>query len=171
MKKEKKRIQPVEEVNNTEYLNKKKEDLDIQLKKKVEEQKDLAQMVESMMEQKEELKKVTQKVSEQMEKIQKLMDENEEHIKALDHEISEKKADKAQGYLKLRKIMTDGNFKVKKEIQEQQKQQLNTQKLLHSTETVLNKMTEWKKKTESDMEQCKKELEDIQRQSDNSENI
>lgn len=159
MKEERKRMQPKEK-NITEYLNKENE-----LKKKEEEQEDVTQMIKTLTEQKDELKKVTQ-VKEQMKIIEKLIEENEVQIKTLDDEITNKKVDKIAGYLKLKKIMTEGNWNVKQEIRKQQELEVNTCKLLNSTETVLNKMTHWKEKIESHMEQSKTELEEVLRQKD-----
>lgn len=158
-------MQRMEEVRRFEYLNKKKEKLDDEIKAKKEEQEDLTQMVKTLTDQRNNLKKVTQ-VTDPMKNIEKLIGENEAQSKILDDEIEKKKVNKREGYLQLKRIINNSIWNVKKEIRELQTLEVNTQKLQTSVETVLNKMTQWEKKIESHMEQSKAELEEVLKEKD-----
>lgn len=152
VKEKRKRSKKTDKDTEMKYLNKRKEKLDDEIKKKKEEQKDVTEMIDALEAQREELQKVTQEVRERTKRIEKLMEENEAEANALDNETG-KKLDKAQRYSKLKRIMSEGNSKVKTEIQQQQSLELNTSKLLVTTEAVLQKMTDWKKEIERNIKQ------------------
>ncbi|XP_053199181.1 butyrophilin-like protein 1 [Scomber japonicus] len=83
--------------------------LNKQLQKKEEEKNDLEKLIDKLMKQKKELVNQKKQIIVQVEKTDEMDRENEEKVKAVDKEISEKEGDKTEnkalGYLKLKEII------------------------------------------------------------------
>nr|XP_040037857.1 butyrophilin subfamily 3 member A2-like [Gasterosteus aculeatus aculeatus] len=133
------------------------------LKKKEEEQKDLIQIIDLLTEQNNELIEQRDKVGEQMKKLQKQEEENEEKVDLVEKDEREKEGEnKGHGLLKMRRIITENNWKLQERKEELQLLSVNLDKISQKCMNDLKRLTEKKKNLDIDVEKIKKQLEEIQ---------
>ncbi|XP_037615039.1 butyrophilin subfamily 2 member A1-like [Sebastes umbrosus] len=155
--------QPLMEAEGSrEHLMTEIKKMEEELEKKEEEQKDMTQVIGPLSELMKELEKQKEKLTDQMQKSERLVEENEKKVQSVEEE-GDRTANRAQGYFKLKEILTENNWNLNERKKEQQLLQMNTEKLKKKTMDEVNRITEKKKKVENDMEQMKKQLEEIQR--------
>ncbi|XP_077963563.1 butyrophilin subfamily 2 member A2 [Gasterosteus aculeatus] len=134
------------------------------LKKKEEEQKDLKQIIDLLTEQNNELIEQKAKVGEQMKKLQKQEEENEEKVDLVEKDEREKEGekteDKGHGLLKMRRIITENNWKLQERREELQLLNMNLDKISQKCTDDLKRLTEKKKNLDIDVQKIKKQLED-----------
>ncbi|XP_044039953.1 butyrophilin subfamily 2 member A2-like isoform X1 [Siniperca chuatsi] len=154
--------------SNLEKIRKDKLRLNEELQKTEEEQKDMMQVIEALKGLTREMEKQKEKLTVQAEAAKRLAEENTKKLDSVEKEVSEKEGDKtaikAQGYLKLREIITQTSWNLEERKTEHQQLQFNTDKLMKKTYDNINRITERKNKVENHMEQIKKQMEEIERQ-------
>ncbi|XP_074479944.1 butyrophilin subfamily 3 member A2-like isoform X2 [Sebastes fasciatus] len=131
-------------------------------KQREEEQKDMTKVIGTLSELTKELEEQREKLTDQMQKSERLVEENEKKVQSVEEE-GDRTANRAQGYFKLKEILTETNWNLEERKKEQQLLHANTDILMKKTMDDFNRITEKKKKVENDMEQIKKQLEEIQR--------
>ncbi|KAL7374710.1 hypothetical protein ABVT39_005923 [Epinephelus coioides] len=108
-----------------------------QLQKKEEELKTMTQVTDSLSELKSELEKQKVKLTDQMEKAARRAKENEDRVDSVEKEVTEKEGDrtanKAQGYSKLKEIITENNWSLEERKKELQQLHMDTDKLSKRT--------------------------------------
>lgn len=143
-------------------LDKKKTKLDEDLKKKEEEQKDMTQVIGALKEVTKELETQKEQLTFQTQEAERAAEENEKKMNSVDKEVTEKEGDKtvnkAQGYLKLKEIITEANWKLKESKKEHQQLQMNIDKIMKKTYDEINRIIEKKNEVENHMEQIKQQL-------------
>ncbi|XP_053199178.1 butyrophilin subfamily 1 member A1-like [Scomber japonicus] len=135
--------------------------------KKEEEKNDLEKVIDELMKQNEELVWQMKQITVNMEKADEMDRENRKKIDVVDKEINEMKGDKtankAQGYLKLKDIISQVNCIQDKRKHEQEKLIMNNDEL-KKVDIELYRMTDKKKQVENNMEVINGQLETINRQ-------
>ncbi|XP_037335886.2 butyrophilin subfamily 3 member A2-like [Pungitius pungitius] len=149
----------MEEERRKEEVKNMEEDL----KKKEEEQKDLMQVIDTLTEGFKALIEQKQKVQEQITWLQKQDEENEEKVVSVERDETEKTEGKGQGHLKMRRIITENNWKLQKRKEELQLLSVNLDIISKKSEEDLKRFKERKKSLDIDVEKIKKHLEEIQR--------
>ncbi|KAL7374711.1 hypothetical protein ABVT39_005923 [Epinephelus coioides] len=108
-----------------------------QLQKKEEELKTMTQVTDTLSELRNELEKQKVKLTDQMEKAARRAKENEEKVDSVEKEVTEKEGDrtanKAQGYSKLKEIITENSWSLEERKKELQQLHMDTDKLLKRT--------------------------------------
>ncbi|TDG99403.1 hypothetical protein EPR50_G00193860 [Perca flavescens] len=108
--------------------------------------KDMTKVIDTLTELGQELQKQKEQLSDQQEKVMKQAMENEEKVNSVEKEVSEKEGDKtaikAQGYLKLKDIITQNSWNLEERKQELQQLGMNTDKLMKRTYDDINRITE-----------------------------
>ncbi|XP_049424598.1 butyrophilin subfamily 2 member A2-like [Epinephelus fuscoguttatus] len=108
-----------------------------ELQKKEEELKTMTQVTDSLSELKNELEKQKGKLTDQMEKAARRAKENEEKVHSVEKEVTEKEGDrtanKAQGYSKLKEIITENSWSLEERKKELQQLHMHTDKLMKRT--------------------------------------
>ncbi|KAL6118234.1 uncharacterized protein ACO6RY_03076 [Pungitius sinensis] len=133
------------------------------LRRKEEDQKDLMQLIDTLTEREKELIEQKEKVIEQIMKLQKQEEENEEKVVSVERDEREKTEVKGQGHLKMRRIITENNWKLQERKEELQTLNVNLEKILEKSLEDLKRFKERKKSLDIDVEKIKKHLEEIQR--------
>ncbi|XP_028420279.1 butyrophilin subfamily 2 member A1-like [Perca flavescens] len=108
--------------------------------------KDMTKVIDTLTELGQELKKQKEQLSDQQEKVVKQVKENEDKFNSVEKEVSEKEGDKtankAQGYLKLKDIITQNSWNLEERKQELQQLGMNTDKLMKRTYNHINRIIE-----------------------------
>ncbi|XP_053199180.1 uncharacterized protein LOC128383609 [Scomber japonicus] len=151
--------------------SKKTEDLQLklnkQLQKKEEEKNDLEKLIDELMKQKDELRSQKEQIIVNMEKTDEMDKENKKKIDVVDKEIIDKEGDKtankAQGYLKLKELISQVNYIQDKRKHEQDNLIMNTNEQ-RNIDIIFNRMTDKKKQVENNIEEINEQLETINRQ-------
>lgn len=134
-----------------------------ELQKKEKEQKEMTQVVEILKDLTKELVKQKEQLTLQMKEAERLMEENGNKVKSVEKEVTEKNGDitvnKAQGYLKLKEIITEGNWKLEERKKGHQELQLNTDNLMKRTMDEINKIEKQLEEIERQREEIQKKLE------------
>ncbi|KAM4564244.1 uncharacterized protein V3H82_013297 [Fundulus diaphanus] len=117
-------------------LAEKKSNLEEEIKKRNEDQRSIDQEIEALMKMSEELKEQKKRLTDQRVEAEKMVEENDKKLKAVVEEVEKQKEYKtekrAQGYLKLKQIMTESNETLEKRKKTHQKMELMTEKLMRS---------------------------------------
>ncbi|XP_044040006.1 butyrophilin subfamily 3 member A2-like isoform X2 [Siniperca chuatsi] len=129
--KERERGRSKEQLLTESNLEKIKLRLNEELQRKEEEQKDMMQDIEALKGLTREMEKQKEKLTVQTEATDRLAEENTKKLDSVEKEVTEKEGDKtaikAQGYLKLREIITQTSWNLEERKTEHQKLQFNTQ--------------------------------------------
>nr|XP_033465364.1 butyrophilin subfamily 3 member A2-like isoform X3 [Epinephelus lanceolatus] len=108
-----------------------------QLQKKEEELKTMTQVTDTLSELKNELEKQKVKLTDQMEKAARRAKENEDRVDSVEKEVTEKEGDrtakKAQGYSKLKEIITENSWSLEERKKELQQLNMDTENLMKRT--------------------------------------
>ncbi|XP_053199179.1 butyrophilin subfamily 1 member A1-like [Scomber japonicus] len=135
--------------------------------KKEEEKNDLEKLIDELIKQSEELVSQKEQIIVNMEKADEMDRENRKRIDVVDKEINEMKGDKtankAQGYLKLKEIISQVNYIQDKRKNEQDNLISNADKQ-RQVDIKFNRMADKKKQVENNMEEINEQLEMINRQ-------
>ncbi|XP_038160374.1 butyrophilin subfamily 3 member A2-like [Cyprinodon tularosa] len=148
-----------------EYVAKKKSDLEVQLRKRNQDQRIIDQQIEALMKMSEELKEQKKQLTDQRQEAVKIVEENDRKLKAIDDEVtnqSENKMEKkAQGYLKLKEIITESNERLNERKKDHQHVELITQKLMEKTSQEVKKLKEIKQEIENHVVEIEKQLKEM----------
>uniref|UniRef100_A0A3Q2EDW0 Ig-like domain-containing protein n=1 Tax=Cyprinodon variegatus TaxID=28743 RepID=A0A3Q2EDW0_CYPVA len=159
--KEKQQLMKEEE----EYLAKKKINFEEELKKRNQDQKIIDDQIEALMKMSEELKEQKEQLTDQKQEVVKIIEENDKKLKAVDDEVtnqSENKMEKrAQGYLKLKEIITESNERLTKRRQGHQHVELMTEKLIEKTSQDVKKLQEIKQEIQNHIVEIEKQLKEM----------
>ncbi|KAF1380945.1 hypothetical protein PFLUV_G00169330 [Perca fluviatilis] len=100
-------------------------------------EKDMTQVIDTLTELLQELQKQKKQLYDQQKKAEKQVKENEEKVNSVEKEISEKEGDKtankAQGYLKLKEIITENSWNLEERKTALQHLEMNTERLMKRT--------------------------------------
>lgn len=109
-------------------------------------------MVDTLMKQEAELKNHRDQLKLQQKMVEELVEGNEKKLQSVEKDLTEKVEDKkfssSAGYLKLKKIISQYSWDLKKTLKELEKLVQNTEQLLVTTEQVIVR-TEKKKEAEN----------------------
>ncbi|KAK5619207.1 hypothetical protein CRENBAI_022204 [Crenichthys baileyi] len=140
----------------------KSSNLEEELKKSNQDQRSIDQQIEALMKMSEELNKQKKQLTDQTEEAEKMLEENEMKLKAVDDEVknqTENKTErKAQGYLKLKRIIAENNEKLDKRKMGHQKVELITDDLMNRTFEEVKKLKERKQEIEIHIVDIQKQL-------------
>ncbi|XP_035985466.1 butyrophilin subfamily 2 member A2-like [Fundulus heteroclitus] len=168
MKEEKQNL--AEKKSNQQLMNLagKKLNLEEEIKKRNEDQRSIDQEIEVLMKMSEELKEQKKHLTDQREEAEKMAEENDKKLKAVVEEVEKQKEykteKKAQGYLKLKQIMTESNETLEKRKKSHQKMELMTEKLMSRTSDEVTKLKERKQELEKHVEELQKQLKEVETQ-------
>ncbi|XP_022620117.1 butyrophilin subfamily 2 member A2-like [Seriola dumerili] len=133
------------------------------LEKKKAEQKDVVQLIDSLVGLRKELQKQKMQLTSQMQKAEKEVEETEQEVKSVEKGVTEKEGDKtankANGYLKLMEIITEGNSKGEERKKAFQELQMTTSNLMMITSEQIKRIAE-KNKLEDYMEEIEQQLQE-----------
>lgn len=136
--------------------------LEEEQEKSNKEQKIIDQQINALKEMSEELKEQKEKLNDQTEETAKMIDEDEKKFKAVDEEVTNQTGNmtekKAQGYLKLKEIITESKEKLTKRKQGHQEVGFMTDKLIKRTNDEINKLEERKQEIENHLKKINKQL-------------
>uniref|UniRef100_A0A8D0CRH3 Ig-like domain-containing protein n=2 Tax=Sander lucioperca TaxID=283035 RepID=A0A8D0CRH3_SANLU len=108
--------------------------------------KDMTQVIDTLTELGQELKKQKKQLHDQKEKAEKQAKENEEKVNSVEKEVSEKEGDKiaikAQGYLKLKEIITKNKWNLEDRKKELKQLEMITERLMKRTYDDFKRITE-----------------------------
>ncbi|XP_054876195.1 uncharacterized protein LOC129351344 [Poeciliopsis prolifica] len=146
-------------------LSEKKSKLEEEIKYRNEDQRIIDQLIELLMMMSEDLKNQRKTINDQREKTEKMIDEDEKKFnKVIDEERNQtgnKMEYKAEGYLKLKEMMTEILDKLDKSKKDHQQVELMTEKLIDKTSKDVDKLKEMKQKIEKNVQEIKKQLEEM----------
>ncbi|XP_051285344.1 butyrophilin subfamily 3 member A2-like [Dicentrarchus labrax] len=149
-----------------ENLENMKSRLTAELESREEEQKCMAQVIETLKELNNGLKKQKEELMVQSQETGRLVGENESKVKSVEKEVTDKEGDKtankAQGYLKIKEIITQTNWNLEERKREHQQLHINTERLMKSTMDEVKIITERKKEVEKQMKDIEKQREEIE---------
>ncbi|XP_032438262.1 uncharacterized protein LOC116732300 [Xiphophorus hellerii] len=152
-------------IKDKEKMSEKKSKLEEELKYRNEDQKIIDQLIGALMETSEELKNQRKQLSEQREKTEKMIEEDEKKFNTIiDGERNQTEnmiETRAQGYLKLKAIMTKSLEKMDKTKKDNQHVELMTEKLVEKTCKDFNRLKERKQEIEKNVEEIKKQLDEM----------
>lgn len=120
------------------------------------------QQIKALMEISEELEKQKKTFTDQVGETEKRIGETEKKLKAVDDEVNMSAGDKtnikAQGYLKLKEILTDNTGRLFERKQGEQRLELMTDQLIKRTSDEVNKLKERKKEMDKHLAEIKEQL-------------
>ncbi|XP_051799879.1 butyrophilin subfamily 3 member A2-like isoform X1 [Acanthochromis polyacanthus] len=154
------------EINKIEDLDKKKAKLDEEFMKNEEEQNNVTQTIESLQKITKELETQKEKLKSQSEEADKKSEEQENKMKSLDEEVMKKEGDKtankAQGYMKLKDIMTEVIWSLEERKKDHQQLNMNTESIIKAAYDEVDKQKEKKQKLQISREQMKQQIEEME---------
>ncbi|XP_035985587.1 butyrophilin subfamily 3 member A2-like [Fundulus heteroclitus] len=149
-------------------LAEKKSNLEEEIKKRDEDQRSIDQQIEALMMMSVELKKQEKRLTDQREEAEKMAEENDRKLNKVVDEVENQKVNrtekKAQGYLKLKEIITEGNDRLDKTKNSHQEMELMTQKLMSRISDEVTKLQERKQELEKHVEILLKQLKEMETQ-------
>ncbi|XP_014832097.1 PREDICTED: butyrophilin subfamily 2 member A1-like isoform X1 [Poecilia mexicana] len=136
--------------------------LEEELEKSNKDQKIIDQQIKSLTEMIEELKEQKKQLNDQNIEADKIIHEDDYKFKAVDDEVTNQTGNmiekKAQGYLKLKGIITESKEKLVQRKQDHQKVGYTTDKLIKRTNDEINKLEERKQEIENHVKKIQKQL-------------
>ncbi|XP_051799886.1 butyrophilin subfamily 2 member A2-like isoform X2 [Acanthochromis polyacanthus] len=154
------------ETNKIEDFDKKKAKLDEECMKNEEEQNNVTQTIDDLQKIKKKLEMLKENLLSQSQEADKKSEEQEKKMKSLDEEVMKKEGDqtanRAQGYFKLKDIMTEVIWSLEERKKDHQQLNMNTNKIIKAAYDEVNKLTEKKQKLEISMEQMKQLIEEME---------
>uniref|UniRef100_A0A3Q2D333 Ig-like domain-containing protein n=1 Tax=Cyprinodon variegatus TaxID=28743 RepID=A0A3Q2D333_CYPVA len=148
-----------------EYVAKKKSDLEEELRKRNQDQRIINQQIEALMKMSEELKEQKERLTDQRQEAVKIVEENDRKLKAIDDEVTNQSENmmekKAQGYLKLKEIITESNERLTKRKADHQLVELITQKLMDKASQEVKKLKEIKQEIQNHVVEIEKQLKEM----------
>uniref|UniRef100_A0A3Q2CH74 Ig-like domain-containing protein n=1 Tax=Cyprinodon variegatus TaxID=28743 RepID=A0A3Q2CH74_CYPVA len=149
-----------------EYMAKKKSDLEEELRKRNQDQRIIDQQIEALMKMSEELKEQKERLTYQRQEAVKIVEENDRKLKAIDDEVTNQSKNqmekKAQGYVKLKKIITESNKRLTERKKDHQHVELMTQKLMEQTSQEVKKLKEIKQEIQNHVVEIEKQLKEME---------
>ncbi|XP_054876281.1 butyrophilin subfamily 2 member A1-like [Poeciliopsis prolifica] len=148
-----------------EEKKEKEKKLEEEIKYRNEDQKIIDQLIELLMMMSEDLKNQRKTINDQREKTVRMTDEDEKKFNTvIDEERNQtgnKMKYKAEGYLKLKEMMTEILDKLEKSKKDHQQVELMTEKLIDKTFKDVDKLKERKQEIEKNVQEIKKQLEEM----------
>ncbi|XP_014887675.1 butyrophilin subfamily 2 member A1-like [Poecilia latipinna] len=164
MKKQNKKVKKLKKISEEQMKLIPAARLEEELEKRNKDQKIIDQQIKSLTEMLEELKEQKKQLTDQMEEADKMIEEDEKKFKAVDDEVTNQTGNmiekKAQGYLKLKGMITESREKLVQRKKDHQKVGFITDKLIKRTNDEINKLEERKQEIENHVKKIQKQLDE-----------